>query len=76
MEVLMSILGRLFPKSRDDAPEQLQTEDGRVQMKITNTAPPAEELFEAELPAQPTTDIKTYLRTTPRVKPDTEADNG
>jgi hypothetical protein len=72
----MDIFGKFFPKSREEAPETLQTPDGRVQMKITNTAPPDEETFEAELPAQPVTDIATYLRTTPRVKKDTDEDNG
>lgn len=70
MEVLMGLFSGLFPKSREEPPEQMATPDGRVQLKITNTAPPEEETFDAEMPAQPTVDISTYLKTTPRVKKD------
>lgn len=41
--------------------------DGRVQYKITNTAPPEEENFDALMPEQPTTDIASYLKNTKRV---------
>ncbi len=64
----MSLFSKLFPPPAKDA--QMQTDDGRTLVKITNTAPPEDETFEAELPPQPTTDIATYLRTTPRVKKD------
>lgn len=72
----MVIFRTLFPKSRAEPTEQAQTDDGRVQMKITNTAPPSEEPMEAILPPQPTLDIKTYLKNTPRVRKDSDDDNG
>lgn len=73
----MLIFRTLFPKSRAEPTEQAQTDDGRVQIKITNTAPPEEaEPTDAILPPQPTLDINTYLKTTQRVKKDNDDDNG
>ena len=71
----MLIFRTLFPKSRAEPTEQAQTDDGRVQIKITNTAPP-DETMDAILPSQPTLDINTYLKTTQRVKKDSDDDNG